>query len=97
MTASEYESRFEKLSRFPSYLTYTHDKVQKAAHFEKGLRLEIRNKVAALEIKNSIKLANECRIIEKDIPIMEVKIHKRKQIREEDYQSAKNQRKPQSQ
>lgn len=90
MILNKYKSRFEELSKFSSYLTYTHDEAWKVVHFERGLGLEIIEKVTALKINNSTELANKCRIIEKDICILEVEMHKRKQIKEGHCQTSKN-------
>lgn len=62
MLVSEYEAKFEELSKFSSYLKHNHDEAWKANHFERGLRASIREKVATLKIRNFSQLANKCKI-----------------------------------
>lgn len=78
MLVSEYEAKFEDLSKFSSYLKHTHDESWKACHFDKGLRAEIREKMATLEIRNFSQLANKCRIVEKTY--MKQSLEKEKRI-----------------
>lgn len=45
----EYEAKFEELSKFSSYFKYTQNEAWKACHFERGLKEDIKKKVAAFE------------------------------------------------
>lgn len=76
----EYETKFEDFSKFSSYLKHTHDKAWKACHFERGLRVEIREKVATLEINNLSQLVNKCRIAKRII--CEATLEREKEINE---------------
>ena len=65
MTIGQYVAKFDELSKFSSYLKNNPDGRWKLTKFEWGLRLEIREKVSTLEIKDFITLVNKCKIAEK--------------------------------
>lgn len=52
------EANLEKLKRV---------EIKETSHFEQGLRVEIKEKLAPLEIKIFSQLANKCRIVERYI------------------------------
>ena len=60
MTIGQYVAKFEKLSKFSSYLKNNSNGQWKATKFEFGLRPEIKEKVSTLEIKDY-----ECRVAKK--------------------------------
>ena len=87
MTVSEYDAKFEELSKFSSYLKYNYDENWKARQWESGLKPKIKNAVAAFEIRDYASLVNKCRIVEKNLKEMkEEKEKQKKRMREDDEQ-----------
>lgn len=72
MSASEYEAKFVDFSKFSSYLKHHHDEKWKVIKFERGLKLEIRDKVITYEIKDFAKLVNKCKLVEQSILATEI-------------------------
>ncbi|MED6226360.1 hypothetical protein PIB30_102942, partial [Stylosanthes scabra] len=52
MTIGKYVDKFKELSKFSMFLKHHLDSQWKATQFELGLRPEIKEKVATLEIKD---------------------------------------------
>ena len=71
MTIGQYVAKFDELSKFSSYLKNNPNGLWKATKFEWGLRLEIREKVSIVEIKDFATLVNKCRIAQKSYLEME--------------------------
>ncbi|MED6215269.1 hypothetical protein PIB30_111807, partial [Stylosanthes scabra] len=65
MTIGKYVDKFEELSKFSMFLKHHPDSQWKATQFELGLRPEIKEKIATLEIKDYNLLVNKARIAEK--------------------------------
>ena len=66
MTVAQYIAKFEELSKFSKYLKETHDEAWKCIHFERGLKPEIRDRVATHEIREYPKLISVVRIAEEN-------------------------------
>ncbi|MED6117709.1 hypothetical protein PIB30_112247, partial [Stylosanthes scabra] len=65
MTIGKYVDKFVELSKFSMFLKHHPDSQWKATQFELGLRPEIKEKIATLEIKDYNLLVNKARIAEK--------------------------------
>ena len=66
MTVSQYIAKFEELSKFSKYLKETHDEAWKYIHLERGLRLELRDRVTTHEIREYPKLISVVKIAEEN-------------------------------
>ena len=59
-------SKFEKLSKFLSYLKFNLDESWKAMKLESSLKPEIKNAVSTMKIRNYALLVNKCMIAKKN-------------------------------
>ena len=67
MPTAQFEAKYKELFKFSKYLKETHDEAWKSMNYERWFRLELRDRVAALEIRDFAKLVNKVRIIEETL------------------------------
>ena len=67
MSIDQYGAKFEELCKFSKYLKETHDEAWKCIHFERGLRVELKDRVATHEIRDYPKLASIAKIAEENL------------------------------
>ena len=77
MSITQYEARFEELFKFSKCLKKTRDEAWKCIHYERGLHVELRDKVPTLKIKEYPKLTSMVRIVEENLNACKGKNKKR--------------------